>query len=367
MQKIQDSIHRVLNVLGTELEILPATGQAVEILQRPDTEEKEDIFESKGKNIIRIFAEDPKPTFQYKSIKPIFRKQKHTFRYFIDGSLRTFQVGTGLENERSFPIVFTQVAAAAVKREKDGFLKSYLSQKKNILLVPVALISPTVAVKIKSAAEEKDSYLEIVDYTEKRIADSGVDLMYSANGRARTEMRILERDISNSIERVSGSWVVMDGSFRLGIFRDKIRPQTIGITKSFSKENTFIFGREKISLPKYITKLGFGQRTPVFQAAEEKFGFWYVRLHEQGEVDYPVMGVVKVDVPLPEEGKLSSALVDELSGCLLAERFVSPYGKDDRWHVHLYPIFETEQYVKNMLYSEQVVRGLMQWPKLILS
>lgn len=367
MLRIQDSIKKVLNVLGTELEILPATGQALEILQRPDADEKEDIAEGKGKNLVKIFAEIPKPDFQYKPIKAIPRKQKHLFQYFIDGTLRTFQIATGLENERSFPLVFAQIGAAALKREKDGTLKSFISKKRNILLIPVGMISATSVNKIKKAVEGENQNLEIVDYTEKRVAGSDVDLMYSANGRARTEMRILERDISNSIERAADNWVVMDGSFRLGIFRDKIRQQTIGITKSFSKENVFAFGRELVSLPKYIAKLQFGQRTPVFQAEEEKFGFWYVRLHEQGEVDYPVMGVVKVDIPLPESGKVNSELVDELSGCLLAERFVSPYGKDQRWHAHLYPIFETEQFAKNMLYSHEVVRGLMQWPRLTLT
>jgi len=367
MKQIQDSIKKVLNVLGAELEILPATGQAVEILQRPDADEKEDIAEGKGKNLVKIFAEEPKPDFQYKDIKPIPRKQKHIFQYFIDGSLRTFQIATGLENERSFPLVFAQIGAAALKREKDGTLKSFLSKRKNILLIPVGMMSPASVSKVKSAVGEKNQELEIVDYTEKRVAGSDVDLMYSANGRARTEMRILERDISNLIERSPDNWIVMDGSFRLGIFRDKLKPQTIGITKSFSKENVFAFGRERISLPKYIAKLQFGQRTPVFQAEEEKFAFWYIRLHEQKEVDYPIMGVIKADVPLPESGKISSAVVDELSGCLLSERSVSPYGKDQRWHAHLYPIFETEQFVKNMLYSHQVVRGLMQWPKLTLS
>ena len=367
MKQVQDSIKKVLNVLGTELEILPATGQAVEILQRPDADEKEDITQGTGKNLVKTFAEEPKPNFQYKDIKPIPRREKHIFQYFIDGSLRTFQIATGLENERSFPLVFAQIGAAALKREIGGTLKSFLSKRKNILLIPIGLMSPTSVNKIKDAIGVNNQELEIVDYTEKRVAGSDVDLMYSANGRARTEMRILERDISNSIERSPDNWVVMDGSFRLGIFRDKLNPQTIGITKSFSKEIVFVFGREFISLPKYIAKLRFGQRTPVFQAEEEKFGFWYVRLREQKEVDYPVMGVVKVDLPLPESGKISSASADELSGCLLAERFVSPYGKDQRWHAHLYPIFETEQFVKNMLYSHQVVRGLMQWPKLTLS
>lgn len=366
MQNIQISLRKALKVIGTELEILPATGQAVEILQRPDADEREDTFEGERKDIINIFAENPKPDFQYKNVDSIPRRQKHLFRYFIDGSLRTFQIATGLENERAFPIVFAQVAAAALKREDDGTLKSYLSKKKNILLVPMKMISQTSTNKINSLVSEKQ-FIEIVDYTEKRIKDTGVDLMYSANGKARTEMRILERDISNEIERKPGEWVVMDGSFRLGIFRDKLKPQTVGITKSFSKEHIFAFGKEYITLPKYISKLRYGQRTAVFQAAEEKFAFWFVRLHEQKEVDYPVMGVIKVDIPLPESGKIDREIVDEISGCLLAERSVCPYGKDLRWHNHLYPIFETEQFVKNMLYSHEVVRGLMKWPHLTLS
>ena len=39
----------------------------------------------------------------------------------------------------------------------------------------------------------------------------------------------------------------------------------------------------------------------IFRARRAKVAFWYVRLRQQGEVDYPLMGVVKVEVPTEDQ------------------------------------------------------------------
>ncbi len=76
--------------------------------------------------------------------------------------------------------------------------------------------------------------------------------------------------------------------------------------------------------------------------------FWYVRLREQGEVDYPLMGVVKVELPCPDRTPVASELIDLLSSTLVAERNVTPHGRDRRWHRHLYPIFQAEQAITDL-------------------
>jgi hypothetical protein len=88
-------------------------------------------------------------------------------------------------------------------------------------------------------------------------------------------------------------------------------------------------------------------------------------MREQKNLDYPLMGVVKVEIPNPRNEPVSSDLIDRLSGALLAERSVCPHGKDARWHAHLYPIFLAEQVIKNGFFSEEVLRAGIKWPKLV--
>jgi hypothetical protein len=55
------SIIPILDLLGKELKILPATGGAVEDLQHPDQEEIEDVLINKDTEEITDFAETPQP------------------------------------------------------------------------------------------------------------------------------------------------------------------------------------------------------------------------------------------------------------------------------------------------------------------
>ena len=86
------NIAPALKLLGEELKIIPATGQAIEDLQRPDQEEIDDTLLMKGKEEITSFAEipEPSPNNLYRPTPPIFREQNHFFRYFIDGCIRIY-------------------------------------------------------------------------------------------------------------------------------------------------------------------------------------------------------------------------------------------------------------------------------------
>lgn len=89
--------------------------------------------------------------------------------------------------------------------------------------------------------------------------------------------------------------------------------------------------------------------------------FWYVRLREQRHLDYPMMGVVKVELANPSQEPLPSELIDRISRALVAERQVTPHGQDRRWHAHLYPIFLAESAVKQGLLSHEAVQQYLKW------
>lgn len=126
-----------------------------------------------------------------------------------------------------------------------------------------------------------------------------------------------------------------------------------------------MFGRgpraERRSIYQLLAGLEANCRTVAFSAQGGKVVFWYVRLREQRHLDYPLMGVVKVELANPPQEPVDSELLDQLSAALLAERSVTPHGQDRRWHVHLYPIFLAERAVKECLFSREVVQQYMRW------
>ncbi|MEW6419159.1 MAG: hypothetical protein AB1480_13745 [Nitrospirota bacterium] len=137
-----NSIVPILDLLGRELKIFPATGGAVEDLQHPDQEEIEDIIINKEMENVTAFAETPEPDPQniYRQTLPLPREVNHLFRFFIDGSIRTYFLGTGIEGTRSFPIELAQIGSAVINREDDGQLRAltqlpHFSDKKSIISI----------------------------------------------------------------------------------------------------------------------------------------------------------------------------------------------------------------------------------------
>jgi hypothetical protein len=68
-------------------------------------------------------------------------------------------------------------------------------------------------------------------------------------------------------------------------------------------------------------------------------------------------------LPRPDRTPVTAELADLLSRTLVAERNVTPHGRDNRWHCHLYPIFLAEQAIKNGFYSRDVLMGMIRWPR----
>jgi hypothetical protein len=102
-------LRTVLRELAREAEVLPAVGGAVEDLERPDFEEREDQALNEDEKVFEIvFERDPSrrgPTM-YRAVPPVGRDEHHLFRYFLDGSFRSYFLGTVLEDQRQTPVHF---------------------------------------------------------------------------------------------------------------------------------------------------------------------------------------------------------------------------------------------------------------------
>jgi len=374
MPSRSDWINPALKLLSENLDgVLPATGGAVEDMELPDIDEMEDMLINKDNKEITEFLETPTPSINniYRPTPPIFRKQNHFYRYFIDGSIRTYYLATGIEGNRSFPIEMAQIGSAVMKRDDNGNVRSLDVQNRILLLIPKGPlgISDTVWNALKKL-NTPDGFFQVIDTTERNAnapQEPTIENMRTrAGGIARNRMHKLEIAIIEKTDQLRGEdkWLILDGAVKLDEFINA--PYMIGVAKNFRKDPEFRFGKgpnARKDITSILAGLPYAHRTVAFSSQGRQVAFWYVRLREQKEVDYPLMGVVKVELPRPDRTPVSAEMADLISSTLVAERNVTPHGRDKRWHCHLYPIFQAEQAIKNRFYSSDVLMGMIRWPR----
>lgn len=378
IQRIRDLLREWAE--DVKVEVLPAVGGAQEDLQRPDSEEVEDRVWGTGEdfhdtvwerlpNGERIDSEKP-----YRPTPPIPRRVQHRFRCFIDGSVRSYFLGTVLEHDRDTPILYAQIGACALLRANDGAVGVHALETRHLLLAEQQQLSPQAWGRLQSLCPP--NLVDLVDTSPNQPGAMGIDPRNRANGIARFQMRCLEGDImSQLLPQLGDEWLIMDGSL---MFNPILRilqsaptqqqagiPSVLGVSKNFRKDPQFDVGRSpravRYSIYRLLAGLPHEHRTLAFKALDGQVAFWYVRLRPQGALDYPLMGVVKCELVTPSYEPPDSQLLDELSSALVAERSVSPHGRDRRWHAHLYPIYLAEQAIRSRFYSHEVVRQLMRW------
>ncbi|MBC7221375.1 hypothetical protein H5T56_00050 [Candidatus Bipolaricaulota bacterium] len=369
-------LRHILRAIAQDVEVLPAVGGAVEDLERPDFEEREDQLLNEDEKVFEtIFEHDPstpRPPM-YRPVPPAGRTKQLLFRYFLDGSFRSYFLGTVLENERESPVHYAQIGACVLRREDDGSVRREALRVDHILLVGRQRLSETVWARLEALSSQ--SAVRLVDLTERDIVSqvlSDFDLRNKAMGKVQFEMRKLEAEmISSLLDKLDeNSWLIADGSLMFDPVLqslsagERIRP-VIGVSKNFRKDPQFVFGRgpraECRSIYQLLAGLEAEHRTAAFRARDGKVVFWYVRLREQRHLDYPLMGVVKVELVNPTAEPVPSELIDRLSCALVAERQVTPHGLDRRWHAHLYHIFLAERAVKESLLSREVIQQYLKW------
>ena len=369
---INNFLTPMVDILRSKLDILPAVGGAVEDLLAPDIDEVEDMLVNSDNQDITAFLETPAPDLAniYRPTPPLYRAERHFYRHFIDGSLRTYYLATGIENNRTFPIELAQIGAAVMQRNAQGNVKPLHVRQRLLLLLPCGPLGVSDSVwKELKRLDAADGSFEVIDTTEKTIMTpqeaTKESLRTRAGGIARNRMHKLEIDLIQRTDQMRDveQWLILDGAVKLDAFIKA--PFLIGVAKNFRKDPVFRFGRgsnKRLDITSILANLPYANRTAAFSTHGGKVAFWYVRLREQKQVDYPLMGVVKVELPCPDQQPVPGELVDLISRTLVAERNVTPHGRDSRWHCHLYPIFLAEQAIKTTFYSRDVLMGMIRWP-----
>jgi hypothetical protein len=289
-----------LTLLADNLDILPATGGAMEDMLQPDVDEVEDMLINVDSREITEFLETPAPSINniYRPTPPLYREQRHLYRYFIDGSLRTYYLATGIEQNRSFPIELAQIGSAVMQRDDKGNVRPLAMRHRMLLLLPKGQlgVSDTVWNRLK-LLNTADGSFEVIDTTEKNSITpkdaTSETLRVRAGGIARNRMHKLEIAMIKETDgrRDDNRWLILDGAVKLDEFIKT--PNMIGVAKNFRKDPEFKFskaGMKSKDITGILAGLPFAHRTVAFSAHGGQVAFWYVRLREQKQVDYPLMG-----------------------------------------------------------------------------
>lgn len=368
------TITEALTEAAQAADVLPASGQAMLDEAEPDADEREEGILSRDEHVYDTLWETPAekaPVPLYQACPPLPRTEDHFFRYFVDGSFRSYFLGTLVAPQWESPLTFAQIGACVLRRRDDGAVEREILRTRKVLAL--ARRSEELWRALSERISGGDVVLEdILEPDETRAGTTSPDLRDQAKGKIRRAMHLLEADVIRETlpHLAEDRWLVADGSLRFTPLPEILSenlglPPVLGVAKSFRKDVRFVYGRgpraQELTLYRLLSGLPDAHRTAAFGAMKGKVVFWYVRLREQGKMEYPLMGVVKAELINPTREAVPSELVDRLSRALVAERSVTPHGRDRRWHAHLYPIYLAETAVKGSFFSTEVVRSALIW------
>ncbi|MCI5179704.1 MAG: hypothetical protein D3911_10395 [Candidatus Electrothrix sp. AW3_4] len=298
------------------------------------------------------------------------------FRYFLDGSRRTYKiVDFGTSDGKFLPIVAGQIGAAVCRREEKKLRKQIFSRE-NVLAIPDRMGGEfeEIARKIKSIKipENKSHGLYIGNVLKYKVKDKP-DRPFENLAIAKIQKTMMDMEVSLIRKMVKSNrletdkMLMVDGSLQFSGVEDSdtIFRHVIGVSKSF---NPNVQGLLKFSkhrqIGDYLTTLRFAERTPVYEIEVEgkrrkrktKIGAWYLRIRPREKSERPLDGIIKIEkiatTSDERENYFSTDMINNISSSLLLERNVTCYGKYPRWANHLYPIYLTEQFLKNSFVSD---------------
>lgn len=308
-------------------------------------------------------------------------KEPSILKYFMDGSRRVFRFSDiVLEDGRYYPVLAGQVGVAVLTRGADGTmspLRDYVRYE-NLLILPDTIDRADQNAIRDTMSKSMRLKFDVADYETSTSGGNGSeDYINKGTKKILDRMHDIElgavRRMMENRDLRNDAMLVVDGSlqFRRDVLKRNAFPVTqlanvIGISKSFTPSQPVTGMKSGKHIGTVLQGLEFGQRTPVFKAGEDAFadilGVWYIRIRPREKMTNPLAGVLKVEVlanGTEKDDGIERDRVDHLSALILSERNVTPYGSDNRWANHIYPISLTEAYLKSGFLSDVYFKGLL--------
>jgi len=295
------------------------------------------------------------------------------FKYFLDGSRRTYKVDDIAFNNKIYPVVAGQIGVGVTYRENKDSFESF------DIYNPLAISLPSVLnaggknddlffnhllEKINQLNVLQKQNLKFKKILPYRYNISKENDKYEDRGVAKIqdEMIKLEKLTVKELVRLKklnkNTFLIKDGSLEYEWDKSDLKnissvksnyASVVGVSKAFNPESLSSYNK-KIS--QIIADLPEHHRTPAFmyettRIPDVKFAVWYLRIRKTIN---PFDGVLKIEKILvwdkEEEDGLDSDEIDLISANIINERNPVCYGHDNRWAKHLYPVFLKEKYKK---------------------
>lgn len=279
------------------------------------------------------------------------------FRYFLDGSRYTYKIADMETTDGKYlPIVAGQVATGVTTRDGER-IRKHILKNKNLMLVSDRTNQDDLAEIKEEVKHFTRLSIHIETYNSKRDGTSRPENL--AIARIQKIMMDMEIDILSEIARSRtlrpDAMLIIDGSLQfIDKGDDRLFANVVGLSKSFNPNLQGMLRRKNDEIGVALTKLKYGERTPVYKYPMREnnrvIGAWYLRIRDENRMRNPLDGIVKLEkIAIDAEEKdngFESGLIDNISASILAERNVTCYGSDPRWHNHIYPIYLTEKMLK---------------------
>src|ERR1035437_1912217 len=326
-----------------------------------------------------------KTTINLKRLSIEYQGKQPLFKYFLDGSKRTYKVDDIAINNRMFPLIAGQIGIGCCNRSSPDKFKSHYINNNPVLSVPDCLDKDSrnelyynnLVSKINELPLLQKHGIKIQKILPYSDAILGLGENYENRGIARIqdEMIELEKKLVQLIVKENllneHSYLIKDGSleyaekgtrgdsnYTLSNIKSNYRC-VIGVSKSFNPEKC-VDDKNKPNAVK-LAELPLFHRTPAFMFESDlikdvRFAIWYLRIRSANRTKNQFDGIIKVEKILitDEENEfgLESDEIDTISANLINERNPVAYGSDVRWANHLYPVFLTESYIKSTYISD---------------
>jgi len=329
-----------------------------------------------------------------KSLKSLKEKaqqriNKPLFKYFLDGSRRTYKVDDIAYDDRIYPIVAGQIGVGCCTRNNPSQFRKIELLRQNVLVLPARADIDDKQDYFFNNLRSKINEIDIIkkrgikidkvlSYQDKKLNEGE---KYEHKGIAIIQDEMIEQEKKLVMSLVKQrmlndtAYLLKDGSLEYkdvkkfsGRELSKIKSNyscVVGVSKLFNPE--LCKDKDKKNIAKKIAELPTFHRTPAFKyenkrAKDVTFSIWYLRIREIERTIGPFDGVLKVEKILVTEEEQTKGLdsdeIDLISANLINERFPTCYGHDSRWANHLYPAYLTERYIKSNYLSEHLFLSL---------
>jgi hypothetical protein len=346
-----------------------------------------DTKENEISIVLKEYGETDTNLNKSKSLKQFADKiinDEPLFKFFLDGSRRTYKVDDIEINRNVYPIIAGQIGVACCQRNNPSQFKCAEFEHNLVLSLPKSsnptggdssLFFNALTSKINKnprIEKAKINFSKILSYDSRKQDDGkkyeNLGIATIQDEMIETEKKIVAHLSTKNLINPS-QYLVKDGSLqykpmRTGDFKEltKIKNHykcAIGVSKMFNPE--LCQDRNGRSNADKIAILPLYHRTPAMKYKSEIvgnvfFSIWYIRIRESNRTASPFSGVLKIEKILITddeiENGLSSEEVDFITANIINERNPVCYGTDSRWANHLYPIYLTENFIKSKYLSD---------------